>query len=94
MGLYKNQIHGDNDDEANSKGPLNAITSNINNQNRRQDFGAHWEMVDHSPSPARQDRNGKQEEDTSATKENVHNGTRGIKAGGDGMGGRKDTLRN
>jgi hypothetical protein len=54
LGLYKDHITGnDDEDTPAAKKPLSNVTGiAINNNNRRKDFGAHWDMADQSPSTA------------------------------------------
>lgn len=60
LGLYKDHVvdndHDDDDDTPGAKKkPLSSVTTNVNNDGRRKDFAAHWEMADDSPSAARSD---------------------------------------
>ncbi|KAF2836265.1 hypothetical protein M501DRAFT_264237 [Patellaria atrata CBS 101060] len=54
LGLYKDHVTSNDPDDAdaeatpsNKQQPLKSV---INNENRRKDFGAHWEMRDDSPA--------------------------------------------
>lgn len=58
LGLYKDHIVGnqsdDDEDTPGPKKPLSSVTTNINNDGRKKDFAAHWEMTDDSKSAGAQ----------------------------------------
>jgi hypothetical protein len=64
LGLYKDHVLGtssDDEDEPTQgdvKRPLDDVTTHVKNENRKKDFGAHWEMNDDSPAPTKTTFNG------------------------------------
>lgn len=53
QGLYKDHVIGDDDNEGTAHGDnraLNDVTKAVKNENRSQDFGAHWGMNDNTPT--------------------------------------------
>lgn len=107
MGLYKDHVLGQGDDEfdtpqGDNKRPLNDVTTQVKNENRQKDFGAHWEMKDESPGPNKMAlNNGKKltenqqkllktmDADWSNYEPSPEH--QKIKIAGNGMGGRKGT---
>ncbi|KAF2754280.1 hypothetical protein EJ05DRAFT_154941 [Pseudovirgaria hyperparasitica] len=54
MGLYKDHILGEDEITPNAKKPLENVTAQYNNENRRKDFGSQFEMKDASPAASQQ----------------------------------------
>jgi hypothetical protein len=84
QGLYKDHVTADDDEEGTATGDNRQTLAErpIKSQNRSKDFGAHWDMKDESPVPAKRNENQKPD-----TTENQYK----INIAGNGMGGRKGT---
>lgn len=86
-GLYKSSLLHEQDTPSATEKNANPLSTVTNLKDRHKDFDPHFAMADATPSGAEEPRFLAQSRATG--KEN-----KGIKLGGDGMGGRKDAARN
>ncbi|KAK8137679.1 hypothetical protein PG984_001059 [Apiospora sp. TS-2023a] len=82
-GLYKNRAKGGEVDE---DAPAEALGNITNSKNRNTNFGSQFAMSDASPAQ-------KENQPTKPTHKGTTSDSRGIRIGGDGMGGAKGTNR-
>ncbi|KAF2270462.1 hypothetical protein CC78DRAFT_133504 [Lojkania enalia] len=65
LGLYQDHVfhttsddEGENSHSGDAKKPLGDVTTAVRNENRKKDFGSHWDMTDNSAGPQKTEFNG------------------------------------